>query len=140
MAALGKNVAVFTAGVVGTGKHGQGIPALVDCLRELAKENDVTVYSLLKANKEHVPSGIRMRELPFRTRFQRANLLLLSMMLVGDHLRNRYELIHAIAGFPFGTTGVSLGRLLGVPCLVVLHGGELADLADVRFGDLRNPA
>lgn len=138
MAEVGKNVAVLTAGVVGTGDHGQGVPALVDCLRELAVDNKLTVYSLLKANKGYVPEGIRMRELPYRSRFHRINLFLLSMMLVVDHVKNRYGLIHAIAGYPFGSMGVLLGKLLGIPCLVVLHGGELANLPDLSFGDLRN--
>ena len=139
MTATRKKVAVLTAGVVGTGEHSQGIPALVDCLHALALQNDITIYSLLKANKEHIPPGIRMRETPLRTRFQYANLFLLGLLLVLDHLGNRYDLIHAIAGQPFGSIGVFLGRLLRIPSLVMLHGGELAKIPDISFGDLRNP-
>jgi glycosyltransferase involved in cell wall biosynthesis len=138
MTGPGKNVAIFSGGVVGTGEHGQGIPALVDCLFELAKDYDLTVYSLLDADPDGVPAVFRLRKLPFRTPFLHVDLFFLSLMLVLDHARKRYHLIHAISAYPFGWVGVLLGRFLKIPSLVELMGQELANLPEVGFGDLRN--
>lgn len=139
MTGIKKHVAIISGGAVATGDYGQGIPAVVSCLCELAEDNELTVYSLLDADMDRVPPGIRLRILPFRTPYLHANLLILSLLLLFDHVRNRYQLIHAISGYPFGWVGVLLGKLLRVPCLVVVLGGqELANLPEVGFGDLRN--
>jgi len=45
----------------------------------------------------------------------------------------------AISGYPFGWIAAKLSRLLRIPCLIVLLGGqELADLPEIHYGDLRN--
>lgn len=132
------NVAILSVGAIGTGDHEQGIPALVDCLVELSRDNDLCVYSLLDVDTNRAPPGIRLRPIPFRTPFVQIDLLLMSLMVLRDHFGRRYDVVHAVAAYPFGWIGVLLCRLLKIPCLVSLQGQELADLPSADFGDLRN--
>ena len=137
MAQLRKRVAIFTAGVIGMGEHDLPIPAVTDCFRELANDNDLTIYSLHDPKPHGVPAGMRARTLPLRTRIHTLNVIILSLRLIADHLTERYDLIHAIAGYPYGSSAVRLGRILQIPSVVTLHTGELASLPEFRFGDLR---
>jgi hypothetical protein len=70
-----RKVAILSSGFVATGEFGQGIPALVDCLREVATDNKLTVYSLLHVDSDCVPTGICIHELKLRTRYLRLNIL-----------------------------------------------------------------
>jgi glycosyltransferase involved in cell wall biosynthesis len=132
------NVAVVGTGPVGTGQHGEGIPALAACLERLSNDFSITVYSLLKPDPTAVNPRIKLRFLPFRTPFLRLDLLLLSAMILLDVLRRRVELFHAIGSFPAGHVCTRLARLLRLPCLVSLHAEEVARLSHRDFGDLRS--
>ena len=138
MTAPRTNVAILSVGAIGTGDHEQGIPALVECLIELSQDIDLSVYSLLNVNPDRAPPGIRLRPIPFRTPFVQIDLVLMSLMVLWDHIRRPYDGVHTVAAYPFGWVGVRLGRLLNVPCLVALQGQELANLPSADFGDLRN--
>jgi glycosyltransferase involved in cell wall biosynthesis len=136
--ARGKRVAIVGVGPVDTGSRGEGIPALAACIAELAQDHELTVYSLLKPRSVAADRGLRLRYLPFRTPFLHLDLLILVLLILSDACRRKIDLLHAIAAFPAGWICVALAKILRIPCVVSLHGEEVANLPDVRFGDLRN--
>jgi glycosyltransferase involved in cell wall biosynthesis len=134
-----KHIAIVGVGPVGTGRLGEGIPALVQCIEMLARDFEVTVYSLLKPNAVEARSAVKLRFLPFRTPFLSLDVLILVSMIVLDACRRRIDLLHAIAAFPAGWLCVPLARILRIPCVVSLLGREVADIPEIDFGDLRDP-
>ena len=132
------NIAIVGIGPVGTGEHGGGIPALVSSLEEMSADNTVTVYSLLRADPARTPRCLRVRCLPFRTPFRKLDLLMLSVLVVIDHMKRRFDVLHAIDAFPAGWICVVLGRVLRVPCLVALLGEEIAHLPKSEHGNVES--
>jgi glycosyltransferase involved in cell wall biosynthesis len=123
-----KQVAIVGVGPFGTGRLGEGIPALAQCIEVLARDFDVTVYSLLKPNVADARSAVKLRFLPFRTPFLSLDVLMLVSMIALDACRRRIDLLHAIDAFPAGWFCVPLARILRIPCVVSLLGEEVANL------------
>lgn len=122
-----RHLAVVGVGPCGTGRLGEGIPALTQCLEVLAQDFDVTVYSLLKPARAGGHSAVRLCSLPFRTPFLKLDLFILASMIVLDACRRKIDLLHAIDAFPAGWLGVRLARLFRIPCVVSLLGEETAN-------------
>jgi len=56
-----------------------------------------------------------------------------------EHRRRRFDVLHAFWATESGLLAALAGRLLGVPVLVSLAGGELVALPDIGYGDQRRP-
>ena len=56
-----KKLAVIGVGMIGSGVHGQGIPAMVKGLEKLSEKYKITVYSFIPVDKTKAPKGIRVR-------------------------------------------------------------------------------
>src|SRR5689334_15889805 len=123
-----KHIAIVGVGPFGTGRLGEGIPALARCIEVLARDFDVTVYSLLKPTLADTHSAVRVRFLPFRTPVLGLDVLMLVAMIALDACRRRLDLLHAIDAFPAGSSCVRLARILRIPCVVSLLGEEVANL------------
>ena len=54
--------------------------------------------------------------------------------------RRRYDLIHAHWILPQGFVGVLVGRSLGIPCLITVHGGDVFALAGRLLGAFKRYA
>src|SRR4051794_5676608 len=125
-----KHIAIVGVGPFGTGRFGEGIPALAQCIELLARDFHVTVYSLLKPNMADVRSAVQLRFLPFRTSSLRLDVLMLVSMIALDACRRRIDLLHAIDSFPAGWLCVPLARILRIPCVVSLLGEEIANVPE----------
>ena len=123
-----RHIAIVGVGPYGTGRLGEGIPALAQCIEVLARDFDVTVYSLLKPNMADARSAVKLRFLPFRTPSLKLDVLMLVSMIALDACRRRIDLLHAIDAFPAGWLSIPLARILRVPCVVSLLGEEIASL------------
>jgi glycosyltransferase involved in cell wall biosynthesis len=134
-----KHIAIVGVGPFGTGRLGEGIPALAQCIEVLARDFDVTVYSLLKPDMAGARSAVKLRFLPFRTPSLSLDMLMLASMIALDARRRRIDLLHAIDAFPAGWLSVSLARILRIPCVVSLLGEEVANLPESDSGSLRSP-
>lgn len=55
-----------------------------------------------------------------------------------EHRRRPFDLLHAVWATESGLLATLAGRLLGIPTLVSLAGGELVSLPDIRYGDQRS--
>jgi glycosyltransferase involved in cell wall biosynthesis len=127
-----KRVAIVGVGPFGTGRLGEGIPAFALCIEVLARDFDVTVYSLLKPSMTDARTAVKLRFLPFRTPFLILDVLILGSMIALDACRRRIDLLHAIDAFPAGWLSVPLARILRIPCVVSLLGEEVANLPKNR--------
>ena len=56
------------------------------------------------------------------------------MAVVGEHRRRPFHVLHAVWANEPGYLAVKAGRLLGIPSVVSLFGGELVSLRDIRYG------
>lgn len=127
-----KQVAIVGVGPFGTGRLGEGIPAFAQCIEVLARDFDVTVYSLLKPDLAEARTAVKLRYLPFRTPFLSLDVLMLISMIALDACRRRIDLLHAIDAFPAGWLCTPLARILRIPCVVSLLGEEVANLPSKR--------
>jgi glycosyltransferase involved in cell wall biosynthesis len=59
--------------------------------------------------------------------------------LAAEHRRSRFDLLHAFWATESGLLAALAGRVLGIPVLVSLAGGELVALRDIGYGDQRRP-
>jgi glycosyltransferase involved in cell wall biosynthesis len=66
---------------------------------------------------------------------RRAQLLLRALRwTVAEHRRRPADLLHGLWADEAGAVAVAAGRLLGVPAIVSLMGGELVALSDIGYG------
>jgi hypothetical protein len=130
------NIAFIGVGML-SGDSCQGIPAFITSVRELTKTNDVTVYSFVRVDPRNSP--VRVRYIPSQRIPQKLQFIFLTLLFILDHLRKKYNVIHAQSPFPGGHMALFLHRLLGVPWILSFHAGEASRLSDVPFGDLLNP-
>ncbi len=55
-------------------------------------------------------------------------------LLLAEHRRRCFDVLHAFWAVPSGTTGAVAAKLLGVPLLLTLPGGDMARLRAIRYG------
>jgi len=134
-----KHVVIVGVGPIFTGRLGEGIPALAGCIEVLARDFNVTVYSLLKPDTADARSAVKHRFLPFRTPSLRLDVLMLVSMIALDACRRRIDLLHAIDAFPAGWLCVPLARILRVPFVVSLLGEEVANVPESENDGQRSP-
>ena len=107
------------------------IPALLTLIERLARVHDVHVFAL----RQEATAG-------------RWELLGATVHNIGDgwprlraiaairaeHRRERFDLVHAIFSGSCGLVAVAAAKLLGLPSLVHIAGGELVALHDIGYG------
>jgi len=135
-----KRVAIITPGGIGAGHLSQGYPPLLNFIQRLSSEFDITVYSLTPINPDFIPSNFRIKSISKIFKASKVRGILLSMLLLYDHFRNSYQLIHSFWVYPAGTLGVILGKLIHKPSVVTIQGGEAAAIPQIGYGNMFNPS
>jgi glycosyltransferase involved in cell wall biosynthesis len=126
-----RRIAVICPGGIIGGDFNQGVPALVELFGRLSERYDLTVYQAARPDSTDHPA----RPFDVRTFGHRLAKLWLFLALLRDHMRCPYELIHGLwAGS--GYIAVWAARLLNVPSVVSLLGGEVANLPEIAYGGL----
>jgi glycosyltransferase involved in cell wall biosynthesis len=117
-------------------------PVFVELIRRLAKGNDLQVFSLQGERSASVYrfAGADVRQLG-TARTPRFRLLadVIRVTAAIHALRprsGRLEILHGIGLSP-GIVATFVGRLLGIPSVVSLIGGELTSLPQIDYGELR---
>jgi glycosyltransferase involved in cell wall biosynthesis len=121
---------VVPGGVDRSGEY-RVIPALLALLVRLSAHNDVHVFAL---NQEAQPSdwdlaGARIHNVGMRHTRVRAVRMICTM-----HRTSRFDLVQAIWSGACGQIAVTAAKLLRIPSLVHVAGGELVALSDIGFG------
>jgi len=135
---LKKRIAIIIPGGIGGGYFLQGIPVVEDLVIRLAENFNVTVYSLIKTDPAYLPKNFKLRHTsatlshPFLWR-----IFLCSLLLIKDHFKKRYQLVHGIWGYPPGIIAVMFGKIFRVPSVVSIRGGEAANVPEIAYGNMR---
>ncbi|HSN77378.1 MAG TPA: glycosyltransferase [Anaerolineae bacterium] len=121
------------------------IPALLDLVRELAREHDVHVFTLRYPHRSVVYQvyGATVHALGGATAggLRRLPLLARALATIGrQHRRAPFDVLHGLWADEPGFLAVTSGRLLGAPSVVSLLGGELVGFADIGYGGQLNLA
>jgi glycosyltransferase involved in cell wall biosynthesis len=121
---------VVPGGVDRSGEY-RVVPALLALIRRLSARHDVHVFAL---NQEAMPgewplAGSQVHNIGVRhTRVRAVNAIRLL------HRAERFHVIHSIWSGTCGLVAVAAARMLGVPSLIHVAGGELVALHEIRYG------
>lgn len=121
---------VVPGGVDRSGEY-RVIPALLSLISRLARAHDVQVVALhQQAEPDAWPlAGAMVHNIGARRTRLRALRTLLAL-----HRQSRLDVLQAIWSSSCGLIAVAAGRLLRVPALVHMAGGELVAMADIGYG------
>lgn len=116
-----------------------GIPAVRNLAAELARRGEVRVLTLHYPYRQgsYDVAGARVHALGGANapRLRRAQLLLRALgWTIAEHRRRPIDLLHGLWADEAGAVAMAAGRLLGVPAIVSLMGGELVALRDIGYG------
>ncbi|MGH2567009.1 MAG: glycosyltransferase, partial [Bacteroidota bacterium] len=124
-------------------KDGVHIPSLYQLVERLSEHFDITVYSLttfepLATESSCGNARVKILRAHYRDRWSKKLLRYISSVYV-DHRKERYELLHGMLGLNAELATRVLGKLLKVPTIVSLLGGETAKLPAINYGTLAHP-
>jgi hypothetical protein len=115
------------------------IPVLVDLVREMGRHAEVHVFALRYPHRrDRYPAfgaSIHTFGGAFAARTGRLRLIARAVgAIAAEHRRGPFDVIHGFWLDEPGFTAVAAGRLLGLPRLASLMGGELARLPEIGYG------
>lgn len=107
------------------------IPALLALISRLAINNDVRVFSLHQETEpgEWHAAGARVRNIGAKRTVLRA-----VRSIYTEHRALPFDLVHSIWSGWSGLIAVTSGRILRIPSLIHIAGGELASVAEIGYG------
>jgi glycosyltransferase involved in cell wall biosynthesis len=115
------------------------IPAQLDLVRALAREDDVRVFALRYPHERrtyrvhgaevHAFAAAQRRGLHRPLLWTRA-----LAALVGEHRRRPFDVLHALWAHEPGLLAALASRVTGTPVVVSVLGGELVDLPALDYG------
>ena len=124
-------VALVVPGGVDRSAEYRVIPALIALLSRLTREHEVHVFALAQEPRpgEWQVAGAHVHNIGVPRTHARAVAAVLAR-----HRVVRFDLIHAIWSGACGAVAVVAGKLLRIPTLVHVAGGELAALPGIGYG------
>lgn len=124
---------IVPGGVDRSGTH-RVIPALLALIERLAAQHDVHVFALRQEPQpgQYQLLGATVHNIGARPRRVRA-----LAAIINEHKRGAFDVLHAFWAVPQGAVGALASRMLRVPMLLQVTGGDLADLPDIDYGLLR---
>lgn len=107
------------------------IPALLALIERLSRHNDVQVIALTQESEPAAwgLAGARIHNIGVRRTRLRAVRTIYEL-----HQGLRFDVIQAIWSGNCGLIAAAAGRLLGIPSLIHVTGGELAAIPDIGYG------
>ena len=125
-------IALIVPGGVDRSGEYRVVPALLALIERLARQHEVHVFAL---RQEAEPGqwqllGAQVHNIGTRRTYLRGLRRLHAL-----HRRAPFDIVQAIWSGAGGVLAVAAGRLLGIPGLVHVAGGELAALPDIGYGD-----
>jgi glycosyltransferase involved in cell wall biosynthesis len=124
-------IALVVPGGVDRSLEYRVIPALLALISRLSMNNDVQVFALHQEIDagEWPLAGAHVRNIGLR------HTVLRAVCAICDEHRSRpFNIVHAIwSGWP-GLIAAASGKILGIPCLVHIAGGELVSIPEIAYG------
>jgi glycosyltransferase involved in cell wall biosynthesis len=116
-----------------------GVPVLVDVIREMSQRVELHVFALryphrndryhLHGTEVHALGGGTVRGLRRPALLARA-----CAGVIGEHRRRPFAALHGIWADEPGFVAVAAGRLLHIPAIVSIMGGELVSMPNIGYG------
>jgi glycosyltransferase involved in cell wall biosynthesis len=133
MREMRRRIALVVPGGVDRSGEYRVIPVLLGLLERLAARYDVDVFALTQEQRPAQWSllGARIHNIGARATRPRA-----IVAIVREHTERPFALVHSIFSGACGLISVASGRLLRVPAIVHVGGGELVALPDIHYGGL----
>lgn len=135
-----KRVAVFVPGGVANVQSPFRIPSLSCLLEQLSLDYELTVFSFLPIPQGRFPSGWENLQffcpLENSPRIPLARIIISLKMFLTEHFKKRFRLLHGFWAVPAGFVAVLLGKMLKIPTIVSLQGGEGAFLPQLKYGNM----
>ena len=118
------------------------VPALLDLVRTLAREDDVRVFALRYPHSREPYTVCGARVLPFgaeqRRGLHRLPLYARALSALAEEARSRpFHVLHALWADEPGALAVLAARRMDTAAVVSILGGELADIPDIGYGGQR---
>lgn len=123
-------IALLVPGGVDRSGEYRVIPCLLWLIERLASRVELHVFAV---NQEPRPCHYPLLGATVHNAGSRPRRARLFVMLLSEHRRRRFDVLHAVWAGP-GAVAAVAGRLLGTPVLLHLTGGDLAALADIGYG------
>lgn len=124
-------VAIIVPGGVDRGGERRVIPCLLWMIERIARVHEVHVFAL---GQEPRRCRYRLVGADVHNAGSFATRLQLLSDVWSEHRRAPFALIHAVWAAPPGALAALLGRLLNVPVLLRLSGGDLTALPEIDYG------
>jgi glycosyltransferase involved in cell wall biosynthesis len=124
-------------GGVSGGINGQGFPLIMQIVDRLAKDFDVTVFSLASFSEGFQPEIYKAYCVPPNVRPSIFRWLYLIVLFLRNHGLVRYNILYSFWGYPMGTLVVGLGKIIREPTVVNIMGAEAANVLQISYGHLR---
>jgi|SRR5271168_1587579 len=124
---------VVPGGVDRSGEY-RVIPALLSLIQRLAVDNDVQVFALNQGSQaaDWDLLGARVHNIGSRRTRLRAVRAVCAL-----HRSRPFDIVHAIWSGSCGLIAVIVGKLLGIPSLIHVAGGELVSMPEIGFGGMQ---
>ncbi len=107
------------------------IPCVLWMIERFAEQAEVHVFALRQEPKpaKYALLGACIHNIGARPRRARA-----IAAIAAEHRRGAFDVLHALWAAPEGVIAGLTGKLLNVPAVVAIAGGELADIPDIKYG------
>jgi glycosyltransferase involved in cell wall biosynthesis len=127
-------IALVVPGGVDRSGEDRVIPALLALISRLSAQNDVQVFALYQEPQpaEWDLAGARIHNIgTSRT------LLRTVRTIRAVHRSMAFDIIHSIWSGWGGLAAAATGRMLGIPCLIHITGGEIVSIPQIGYGGSR---
>lgn len=124
---------IVPGGVDRSGTH-RVMPMILALVERIARKHELHVFALFQ---EESPSTYELLGATVHNIGRGWTAVRAIRTIQREHQRARFTLLHAIWASPSGTLGAVAGRLLRVPLVVHLLGGELVSMPEIGYGEAR---
>ena len=130
-------IAILTPGGVDRSGIERVIPHLLWQIERLTRGGDeVHVFAF---NQEPLPGHWPLFGATIHNAGREPRLLTVLKMLIAEHRRGRFDILHAFWALPCGVAGAIATHLLRVPLVLTLPGGDLANHPRIGYGGAIRP-
>jgi glycosyltransferase involved in cell wall biosynthesis len=130
--------AIIVPGGIGTHDN---IPVLLELLRLLATNYDVTIYSLssLVLHPSLASTSCTVVRAPRMIKFNLIKAFYFIWKIRNDHSVKHFAVVHGFWIMLPGVIAVLSGNILRIPSVITLPGGDVTYIPAIRYGSLSNP-
>ena len=122
--------------ILGRGAH--TLPTYRALLNGLCQHYSITLYSEVAMTSDSLllEHNYTIKCIPKGNYPRRLRDLLLLLLVLRDHLKKPFALLHSHSTYPTGLVAIVLKKIFRIPVVVALDAAEGSAFPDIHFGDL----